>query len=67
MKEEYSRNCCRHYRNSTSIIFCFFYYFVNRYSEKRWYINAEFGHIGGLKVGDDVVIAGIKGWGSIIQ
>ena len=28
--------------------------------KKGWYINAEFGNIGGLKVGDDVVIAGIK-------
>ena len=28
--------------------------------KKGKYINAEFGHIGGLKVGDDVVIAGIK-------
>lgn len=28
--------------------------------KKGWYINAEFGNIGGLKVGDDVLIAGIK-------
>ena len=29
-------------------------------NKKGWYINAEFGNIGGLKVGDDVLIAGIK-------
>ena len=40
--------------------FVFFTVSSTGIQKKGKYINAEFGHIGGLKVGDDVVIAGIK-------
>ena len=43
-----------------AITFVFFTISSTGIKKKGWYINAEFGNIGGLKVGDDVVIAGIK-------
>jgi phospholipid/cholesterol/gamma-HCH transport system substrate-binding protein len=43
-----------------AITFVFFTISSTGIKKKGWYINAEFGNIGGLKVGDDVLIAGIK-------
>ena len=43
-----------------ALSFVFFTVSSTGIQKKGKYINAEFGHIGGLKVGDDVVIAGIK-------
>ena len=33
---------------------------ITGYQQKGRIVNAEFGNVGGLKVGDDVMIAGIK-------
>ena len=33
---------------------------ITGYQQKGNIVNAEFGNVGGLKVGDDVMIAGIK-------
>lgn len=43
-----------------ALSFVFFTISTTGIKKKGKYINAEFGNIGGLKVGDDVVIAGIK-------
>ena len=41
-------------------VFVIFSISITGYQQKGNFFNAEFGNVGGLKVGDDVMIAGIK-------
>ena len=43
-----------------SLVFVFFTLSNTGFQQKGKFINAEFGNVAGLKVGDDVLIAGIK-------
>ena len=43
-----------------SFVFVIFTLSNTGFQHKRKFINAEFGNVAGLKVGDDVLIAGIK-------